>query len=142
MQYVARYSDDKFQRDHKDNQQEKNQKFMDQVQFLFNEQCDKLQQTDVVVNDVSNGFSVTTQPLNLGSLPQLNHPDDTGYSFFSGSYFQNPEMSLDQINNLAIQKPFGAQGNYRRYPTGYESGNGKYVHDGSFIIDRSFYVIS
>lgn len=128
VQFIARYADSEladYQRDHKDNQQEKNLKFMEQVNYLFNEQSQKLQQTEVQQSDTANGFAVTSQLLNLGTLPQLNHPDDTGYDFFNGDYFQNSgDFGFGNSSHMTIPKPFGAQGNYRRIAAGYESGNG------------------
>lgn len=130
VQFIARNSYNErpdLYRDQKHNQQQLNQEFMERIQYLFNEQRDKLQKTEVEQPvSAGPGIAVNFQHTDLRQLRSLDHPDDMAHNvFIGGGYFQEAGDS-DFLHNtqLVSQKPIGAQGGYRKTPMGYESSKG------------------
>ena len=129
VQFIARNAYNErpdLYRDQKHNQQQLNQEFLERIQYLFNEQREKLQKTDVTpVLQTSTGIAVNIQHTDFRQLRPLDHPDDmTNSVMLDGMFFQDFGNNDMNVNHDDIQRPIGAQGGYRKTTTGYESPRG------------------
>ena len=129
VQFIARNAYNErpdLYRDQKHNQQQLNQEFLERIQYLFTEQREKLQKTEITpVLPTSAGIAVNMQHTDFRQLRSLDHPDDITHNvLLGGMYFQDFNENDMIIGHDDTQRPIGAQGGYLDTPTGFKSPRG------------------
>ena len=95
VKYIGKFADNDFHRDPKDNQQSLNRDFIGRVEILFNDQCEKLVNTERnTYLPVSNGIRIDNryQRSNLGELRRPAFETESVHpSSVISDYYDSPE---------------------------------------------------